>query len=155
MSGELRNSTTASMGRSGLGGGGAKSTTDLAAESFFRWGHRGARSLEAGTKYGTAATPSPCPAAGGGGGDEGDAGAGGEGGGRREARRSLASRRRARAPGRRKRRWSPLAAAADGERGLRVAAMWAPDVGERWVGGRKWIGFGCVCCCGGGESGGI
>jgi hypothetical protein len=134
MSGALRNSITASMGRSVLGGDRAKSTTDLAAAIFFRWGHRGARSLEAGAKHGTAATPSPSPEAGRG--DEEDAGAGAcagagdEGGGRRVARRSLSSRRRARAPGRRKRRWSPLAAAADGERrSLRVAAMWGPDVG--------------------------
>ena len=81
MSGALRNST----GRSGLGGGGVKSTTDLAAASFFRWGHRGARSLEAGAKNGTAVTPSPSPAAGG---CEEDAGAGDddEGGDGREAR---------------------------------------------------------------------
>lgn len=123
MSGALRNS----MGRSVLGGDRAKSTTDLAAATFFRWGHRGARSLEAGAKHGTAATPSPSPEAGRG--DEKDAGAGDEGGGRRVARRSLSSRRRARAPGRRKRRWSPLAAADGERRSLRVAAMWGPDVG--------------------------
>jgi hypothetical protein len=49
MSGALRNSITAWMGRSGLRGGGAKSTTNLAPVSFFRY--RGARSLEAGAKY--------------------------------------------------------------------------------------------------------
>lgn len=132
MSGALRNSITASMGRSVLGGGGAKSTTDLAAASFFRCGHRGASSLEAGVKYGTATMPSPSPAAGGGDEEDAGAGAGDEGGGRRAARlprRSLASRRRARAPGRRKRRWSPLAAA-DEAWSLRVAAMWALDIGE-------------------------
>uniref|UniRef100_A0A0D9W9R8 Uncharacterized protein n=1 Tax=Leersia perrieri TaxID=77586 RepID=A0A0D9W9R8_9ORYZ len=138
MSGEVRNSMAAtSTGRSGLGGGGAKSITPFAAASFFLWGHRGARSLVKGTKYGTTA---PSPAAAAGAGDDG-AGAiagegedGDEGGARREAelgfrRRSLASRRRARAPGRRKRWWS--AAAAAEERGLRVAAMWARCVGER------------------------
>jgi hypothetical protein len=104
----------------------------LAAASFFRWGHRGARILDAGAKYGRATAPSPSPAAEGGDVGEAGAGDGGDGGAGRVARlprRSLASRRRARAPGRRKRRWSPLAAA-DGERSLRVAAMWAPDVGE-------------------------
>ena len=132
MSDELRNSITASTGRSGLGGGGENSTAYLAAASFFRWGHRGARSLETGTKYGTAAAPWPSPAAAGGG-DAGDAGAGDEGGGRPDARRSLASRRRARVPGRRNRWWSPLAAAGR----ERVAAMWVPGVGERWI--ARWM----------------
>jgi hypothetical protein len=50
MSGVLRNSITAWMGRLKLRGGGAKSTMDLAPMSFFRY--RGARSLEAGAKYG-------------------------------------------------------------------------------------------------------
>jgi hypothetical protein len=36
MLGTLRNSITALIGRLGLGGGGAKSTTDLAAAIFFR-----------------------------------------------------------------------------------------------------------------------
>lgn len=120
---------TASTGRSELGGGGGKSTVHLAAASFFRWGHRGARSLETGTKYGAAIAPSPAAGAGAVDGDAGDPGAGGEGAGWREARRSLASRRRARAPGRRNRWWS----AAEGERGLLVAAMWVPDVGEGWM----------------------
>ena len=137
MSDELRNSITASTGRSGLGGGGEKNTACLAAASFFRWGQRGARSLETGTKYGTAAPPSPSPAGGGGGGgDAGDAGAGDDGGGRREERlprRSLASRSRARAPGRRNRWWSPLAAAGR----ERVAAMWVPGVGKGWI--ARWM----------------
>ena len=132
MSDELRNSITASTGRSGLGGGGEKNTACLAAASFFRWGQRGARSLETGTKYGTAAAPWPSPAAAGGG-DAGDAGAGDEGGGRPDARRSLASRSRARAPGRRNRWWSPLAAAGR----ERVAAMWVPGVGEGWI--ARWM----------------
>jgi hypothetical protein len=38
----------------------------LAAANFFRWGHRGARSLEAGAKYDTAAMPSSSLAAEGG-----------------------------------------------------------------------------------------
>jgi hypothetical protein len=76
-----------------------------------------------GTKYGSTMPPSPSPAAAG----RGDVGSasGDEDGGRRGARlqrRNLALRRRARAPGRRNRRWSP-AEAVDGERGLRVAAM--------------------------------
>jgi hypothetical protein len=66
MSSALSNSIPASMGRSGLGGGRDKSTTGLAAVSFFRWGHRGARSLNASVKYGTAATPSRSLAVGGG-----------------------------------------------------------------------------------------
>ena len=83
MSGAPRNSITALMGRSGLGGGGAKSTTDLAPTSFFCY--RGARSLEVDVMYGTVATSSPSPAAGG---CEEDAGAGDddEGGDGREAR---------------------------------------------------------------------
>lgn len=151
MSGEPRNSMATSTGRSGLGGGGAKSITLFAAASFFRWGHRGPRSLDTGTKYGITAPPSPSPAAAGGGDDEGAAGEGegDEGGAGRETagfrRRSLASRRRARAPGRRKRWWSttPAAAAADEEeRGLRVAAMWARGVSESRmrearIGGRR------------------
>jgi hypothetical protein len=40
------------MGRLGMGGSGAKSTTGLAAVSFFRWWHRSARSLEMSAKYG-------------------------------------------------------------------------------------------------------
>jgi hypothetical protein len=102
MSSALRNSITASMGRSGLGDVGAKSTIDLAgcpSASFFRY--RGARSPEVGAKSGMAATPSPSPAAGGG--DEEDVGAG-DGDERRRGeprlqRPSLASRRRARATG--------------------------------------------------------
>ena len=78
MLGVLRNLITASMGRSGLGGGGAWSTTALAAVSFFRWGHRGTRSLEAGAKYNTATTPSPSLAARGGDEEDADAGAGDE-----------------------------------------------------------------------------
>ena len=84
MSAVLRNLITALMGRSGLGGGGAKSTTNLAPASFFCY--RGARSLEADVKYGTVTTSSPSPAAGGC--EEEDAGAGDddEDGGGREAR---------------------------------------------------------------------
>jgi hypothetical protein len=71
----MRNSTTASMGKSGLGGGEVKSTTELPPlpplASFFCY--RGARSLEADTKYDTAAMPSPSLATGGG--DEEDDGA--------------------------------------------------------------------------------
>ena len=75
MSGAPRNSITALMGRSGLGGGGAKSTTDLAPASFFRY--RGARRLKADAKYGTATRDAlASPAAGGG--DEKDVGAGDE-----------------------------------------------------------------------------
>jgi hypothetical protein len=119
MSGALRNSITASMGRSGLGDGGAKITTDLAAASFFRWGHRGARSLEAGAKYGMVMMPSLSPTVGGG--DEEDTGAGfdDEGRGKLQARlqqQSLVSRRRARALGRRKRRWSLLEKTSGGRR---------------------------------------
>jgi hypothetical protein len=78
--------------------------------------------------------PPPSPAGGGGGDAGGDAGAGDVGRrGARLPRRSLASRRRARAPGRRNRWWSALAAA-----GLRVAAMWVPGVGEGWMAG--WMG---------------
>ena len=84
MSGAPRNSITALMGRSGLGGGGAKSTTDLAPASFFCY--RGVRSLVADVKYGTVATSSPSPTTGGC--EEEDAGTGDddEGGGGREAR---------------------------------------------------------------------
>jgi hypothetical protein len=57
MLGTMRNLITASMGRSRLGGGGVKCTTDLAPASFFCY--RGARSLEADVKYGTAVTPLP------------------------------------------------------------------------------------------------
>jgi hypothetical protein len=53
----MRNLITASMSRSGLAGGGVKSTTDLAPASFFCY--RGARSLEADAKYGMAMTPLP------------------------------------------------------------------------------------------------
>jgi hypothetical protein len=45
----------------------------LAAASFFRWGHRGARSLDASTKYDTATMLSQSRAKGGG--DEEDSGA--------------------------------------------------------------------------------
>ncbi|KQJ84697.1 hypothetical protein BRADI_5g22321v3 [Brachypodium distachyon] len=103
MSEAFRKSTSTSMGRSELGGGGEKSFTPFAA----------------GTK-GPPLSPTPSAVAG----AEGGRGEGGGDGDGREAgfrRRSLASRRRARAPGRRKRRWSPAAAAWD--RGLRVAAM--------------------------------
>jgi hypothetical protein len=57
----LRNSITASTGRSELGNGGdEKSTIDFAAVSFFLCGHRGVRSLDAGKKYGTTIlSPSP------------------------------------------------------------------------------------------------
>ena len=54
MSGALRNLITTSIRRSGLGGDKEMSTTD-----------QGARSLEEGVKYGSAATPSPSPTAGG------------------------------------------------------------------------------------------
>jgi len=43
MSSALRNSITSSMGRSRLGGGGAKSTMGLAAASFFHWGTEACR----------------------------------------------------------------------------------------------------------------
>jgi hypothetical protein len=73
MLGVLRDSINASMGRSELRGGGAKSTTGLAAVSFFCWGHQGARSLDASAKYSTAVTSwSPAVV----GGDEEDIGAG-------------------------------------------------------------------------------
>jgi hypothetical protein len=52
MSGWLRNSITASTGRSELGNNGnEKSTTDFIAVSFFLCGHCGMRSLHAGKKY--------------------------------------------------------------------------------------------------------
>jgi hypothetical protein len=75
------------MGKSGLGDGKVKSTTELPLSplaSFFRY--RDARSLEADTKYDTAATPSLSPAAGGG--DEEDDGVSDsdEGGGGRKVR---------------------------------------------------------------------
>jgi hypothetical protein len=85
MLGALRNSITGLLGRSGLGGVRAKSTTGLAIASFSRCGHRGARNLDASTKYGMVATPSRSPAAGGG--DLEDVGAvfGDKGKGEREA----------------------------------------------------------------------
>jgi hypothetical protein len=64
MSGVLRNLITALMARSGLGGGGAKSTTDLVAACFFA-GAPGRRSLEACAKYSMAMTPSRSSVAGG------------------------------------------------------------------------------------------
>jgi hypothetical protein len=70
---------------------------------------------DASTKYGTSTTPSRSPAAGGG--DEEDTGSGDEGKGGRQVRlqrHGLASQRRARAPGRRKWRWSPLEKASGG-----------------------------------------
>ena len=48
-------------GKIGLGGGGAKSTTDLTAASYSRWGTGGVRSLEAGAKYGMVVMPSLSP----------------------------------------------------------------------------------------------
>jgi hypothetical protein len=113
----LRNSITVSMGRLRMRGGRAKSTTDLVAANFFRWGHWGVWSLDVSTKYGTAAMLSRSRAIGGG--DEEDSGAtsGVEGRGGRQVRLqrcNLASRRQARALGRRKRRWSPLEKASDG-----------------------------------------
>jgi hypothetical protein len=111
MSGALRNSITAMMGRAGLGGGRAKSTTGLAAVNFFYWGNRGTWSLDASAKYNTAVMPSRSPAAGGGDEEQVGAGSGDEGRGGRQARlqrRGLASRRQARALRRRKRRWLPL-----------------------------------------------
>lgn len=74
MLGTLRNLITSSMCRSGLGCGRAKSTVGLVAASFFRWGHRGARSLNACAKYATAVMPLRSLAAGEG--DDEDAGAG-------------------------------------------------------------------------------
>ena len=59
---------------SDAGGGRAKSTTGLVAASFFHWGHRGTRSLDASVKYGTTTMSSRSPAAGGG--DEEDTGGG-------------------------------------------------------------------------------
>jgi hypothetical protein len=56
----LRNSITASMGKSGLRDSRAKSTTELAPASFLRYW--GARSLEASVMYGTAMMHSPSPA---------------------------------------------------------------------------------------------
>lgn len=139
-----------STGRSGLGGGGAKSITLFAAASFFRWGHRGPRSLDTGTKYGITAPPSPSPAAAGGGDDEGAAGKakatreGGAGDGGVPAPEPGVAEA-GEGAGRRKRWWSttPAAAAADEEeRGLRVAAMWARGVSdsrmrEARIGGRR------------------
>jgi hypothetical protein len=85
MSGVLRNTITALMGRLGLGGGGAKSTKGMAIVNFFRLGHRSTRSLEAGAKYGTAVTPSLSLAVGGGDEEDASTGADDEGGGRWEA----------------------------------------------------------------------
>jgi hypothetical protein len=70
ISGALRNSITASMGKSGLEDNRAKSTTKLAPTSLLRYWS--ARSLKAGAMYGTATTPSPSPATGGGDEDAGD-----------------------------------------------------------------------------------
>jgi hypothetical protein len=74
-------------------------------------GHQGTWSLDASAKYGTAATPSQFLATGGGDEEDASAGFGNEGRGMRQARlqrHSLASRKRARAQGQRKWRWSPL-----------------------------------------------
>jgi hypothetical protein len=83
MSGTLRNLITALMGKSRLGGAGAKSTTALAATSFFRWGHHGAWSLHASVKYGTNTMPSRYLVVGRGGEEDADASSGDEGRGRR------------------------------------------------------------------------
>jgi hypothetical protein len=66
MSGALKNSITASMGRSGLRGGGAKSTTDFGCCKLLSFGLLGREKPRGGHEYSTAVTPSPSPAAGGG-----------------------------------------------------------------------------------------
>jgi hypothetical protein len=88
MLGALRNSITGLLGRSGLGGVRAKSTTGLAIASFSRCGHRGARNLDASTKYGMSSAIR----------------AKASGRQPRLRRRSLVSKRQARALGRRKQR---------------------------------------------------
>jgi hypothetical protein len=79
----LRNLITALMGKSGLGGAGAKSTTTLAAMSFFRREHHGAWSLHTSVKYGTDTMPSQYLVVGRGGEEDADASSGDEGRGRR------------------------------------------------------------------------
>jgi hypothetical protein len=119
MSGALRNSINCLDGQIGARRWRSEDHHRLGRHELLLLGHRGARSLEAGAKYGMVMTPSLSPAVGGGDEEDTGAGSGDEGRGGLQVRlqqQSLVSWRRTRALGRRKRRCSPLEKTSGGRR---------------------------------------